>query len=58
LRCRTCAPGLAKAYYLLGLCALNTGDYALAKQHLAKFLELDPNAADAPAARDMLGAIE
>ena len=51
-------PSLAKAYYLLGLCALNSSDYALAKQHLTKFLELDPNAADAPAAREMLAAIE
>ena len=50
-------PGLSKAYYLLGLCALNASDYALAKQHLTKFLELDPDAADAPAAREMLGAI-
>ncbi len=50
--------GLPKAYYLLGLCALNAGDYALARRHLTKFLELDPNAADAPAAREMLGAIE
>jgi tetratricopeptide (TPR) repeat protein len=50
-------PGLPKAYYLLGLCALNASDYALAKQHLTKFLELDPDAADAPAAREMLGAI-
>lgn len=51
-------PGLPKAYYLLGLCALSSGDYAQAKQRLARFLELDPDAADAPTAREMLGAIE
>jgi tetratricopeptide (TPR) repeat protein len=51
-------PSLSKAYYLLGLCALSSGDYAQAKQRLARFLELDPDAADAPTAREMLGAIE
>jgi len=50
-------PGLGKAYYLLGLCALNGGDAEQAKQHLTKFLELDPDAAEAATAREMLGAI-
>lgn len=50
-------PGLGKAYYLLGLCALSSGDTALAKQHLGKFLELDPEAPEAATAREMLGAI-
>jgi tetratricopeptide (TPR) repeat protein len=50
-------PSLGKAYYLLGLCALNSGDTDRAKQHLAKFLELDPDAAEAATAREMLGAL-
>jgi tetratricopeptide (TPR) repeat protein len=51
-------PGLGKAHYLLGLCALSAGDYPQAKQHLTRFLELDPDAAEAATAREMLGAIE
>lgn len=51
-------PSLGKAHYLLGLCALNNGNTEQAKQHLAKFLELDPDAAEAATAREMLGAIE
>lgn len=50
-------PSLAKAHYLLGLCALSTGDTAQAKQHLAKFLEMEPDAPDAATAREMLGAL-
>lgn len=50
-------PSLGKAHYLLGLCALNDGNTEQAKQHLAKFLELDPDAAEAATAREMLGAL-
>lgn len=51
-------PGQGWAHYLLGLCALNSGDTAQAKQHLAKFLELSPEAAEAATAREMLGALK
>lgn len=47
-------PEHAKAHYYLGLSAVNTGDNALAKQHLSKFVELAPEDPDAAAAKEMI----
>lgn len=47
-------PKRAKVYYFLGLIAVNDGDNATAKRHLAKFVELDPNDADASTAKEMI----
>lgn len=51
-------PDLAKAHYLLGLCEVNAGNNEAAQRHLSRFLELEPDAPDAEAARQMLSAIE
>ena len=45
----------AKVYYFLGLIAVNDGDNATAKQHLAKFVELDPEDPEAGTAKEMIG---
>ncbi|MCB1035252.1 MAG: tetratricopeptide repeat protein, partial [Acidobacteria bacterium] len=47
-------PNRAKVYYFLGLIAVNEGNNALAKQHLSKFIELDPADPDASTAKDMI----
>ncbi len=44
-----------KVYYFLGLIAVNEGDNAAAKQHLSKFVELDPEDPDAGSAKEMIG---
>lgn len=51
-------PGHQRVHYMLALCYLNTGDMALAKSSLRKFLELVPDDRDAPSAREMLAALE
>ena len=45
----------AKVYYFLGLIAVNDGENAVAKQHLARFVELDPEDPDAGTAKEMMG---
>lgn len=47
-------PDLAGAHYTLGLALLGQGANAEARQHLERFLELSPDHADAPTARQML----
>ncbi|MCP4900990.1 MAG: tetratricopeptide repeat protein [bacterium] len=47
-------PNLGRAHYLLGMSYFNSGDADAAKSHLNTFLELDPEAEEAPLARDML----
>lgn len=51
-------PEQAKAYYLMGLCLLNGGDAAGAKEHLARFVEMAPDDPDVPAAQEMLGFLQ
>jgi tetratricopeptide (TPR) repeat protein len=51
-------PEIAKAYYLMGLCLLNAGDSAGAKEHLAKFVEMAPDDPDVAAAQGMLEYLE
>lgn len=43
------------SHYQLGLCFVNQGDNAKAKEYLGRFLEIAPNDPQAPAAKDMLG---
>lgn len=50
-------PQRAKAHYMLGLCYVNLGDGAHAKEHLQKFLELAPNDPDAATAKEMLSTM-
>ena len=47
-------PDHAQAHYMLGICAVNSGDNQAAKSHLGKFLELSPEDPEAPTAREML----
>jgi tetratricopeptide (TPR) repeat protein len=47
-------PEQAKAHYLMGLCLLNGGDSAGAKDHLAKFVEMAPDDPDVASAEGML----
>ncbi len=51
-------PGHERVHYMLGLCYLNTGDMALAKSSLQKFLELAPSDRNASSAREMLTTLE
>lgn len=50
-------PGLAKAYYFLGLDHVSKGKNAEAREALQKFLELAPDDPEAATAREMLGYI-
>jgi len=50
-------PGLAKAYYFLGLDHVSKGKNAEARQALEKFIELAPDDPEAATAREMLGYI-
>jgi len=47
-------PDHAEAHYLLGLCLNSAGDYAAAKSHFKRFLELAPDHPSAAAAREIL----
>jgi len=54
----TAQPDLAGAHYLLGLCLNSRGDMTAAAQHLKRFLELEPDHAEAPVAREILSYIK
>ncbi|MCP4201436.1 MAG: tetratricopeptide repeat protein [bacterium] len=47
-------PGHARSHYMLGMCHVNSGDNAKAREHLERFLELAPDDADAASAREMV----
>jgi len=47
-------PNYARAHYMLGLCYVNVGESAKAKEHLEKFVELAPDDPEAATARDMI----
>jgi len=47
-------PNHARAHYMLGLCYINQGDSAKAKDYLSRFLQLAPNDPDAKTAKEML----
>jgi tetratricopeptide (TPR) repeat protein len=50
-------PGHPRAHYMLGLCYVNQGDSAKAREYLAKFIELAPNDPDAKTAKEMLQSL-
>ncbi len=47
-------PDFANAHYYLGMAAFNQNEKALAREHLQKYLELDPNGKEAATAREIL----
>jgi len=51
-------PDFANAHFLLGMSYLNVNDVPRMKEHLKKYLELDPKGKDASAAREMLDAFK
>lgn len=51
-------PDHPQAHYMLGICAINSGDNQAAKDHLGKFLELSPEDPEAPTAKEMLEYLE
>ncbi len=51
-------PDHAKTHYMLGLCYVSEGANAEAKEHLNRFLELDPEDPDAATAQEMLKYVE
>ncbi|MDX1382420.1 MAG: tetratricopeptide repeat protein [Thermoanaerobaculia bacterium] len=51
-------PTQAKAHYLLGMCYVNEGANAQAREHLQKFIDLAPNDPDAALAQEMMGYLE
>jgi len=51
-------PERARAHYRLGLCYVNSGDNAKAREHLQTFVELAPDDSEAAAAREMISFLE
>ena len=51
-------PGFAKTHYMLGMCHVNRGQNADAKQHFETFLAMAPNDPDAATAKEMLNYIK
>ncbi len=47
-------PDFANAHYYLGMAAFNQNEKALAREHLQKYLELDPNGKEAATAKEIL----
>ena len=47
-------PDFALAHFWLGMTAFNQNKKALAKTHLEKYLELEPNGAEAATAKEIL----
>jgi len=51
-------PNFSRAYYHLGIIAMQNGDNAAARGHFQKYLDLDPKGADADVAREALKALK
>ena len=51
-------PTFAKTHYMLGMCHVNRGESADAKQHFETFLAMAPNDPDAATAKEMLNYIK
>ena len=51
-------PDHAESHYLMGLCCNSSGDFATAKLHFTKYLEIAPDGEMAPTAREILGYLE
>jgi len=50
-------PGHPRAHYMLGLCYVNQGNSAKAREYLSKFIQLAPNDPDAKTAKEMLQSL-
>jgi len=50
-------PGHPRAHYMLGLCYINQGNNAKAREYLSKFVQLAPNDPDAKTAKEMLQSL-
>ena len=48
-------PEMARAHYRLGLAYLSAGELERARNHLTRFIELQPEDPEAATAREMLG---
>jgi Tfp pilus assembly protein PilF len=51
-------PDLAMGHFLLGMVSFNLNKKAAAKEHLEKYLELDPNGKEAPTAKELLPLVK
>jgi Flp pilus assembly protein TadD len=51
-------PDFALAHYYLGLAAMNNKKNAVAKEHLQKYVELDPNGAEVGTAKELLSILK
>ncbi|HEY3123186.1 MAG TPA: tetratricopeptide repeat protein, partial [Thermoanaerobaculia bacterium] len=47
-------PDLAMGHFLLGMVSFNLNKKAAAREHLQKYLELDPNGKEAATAKELL----
>jgi tetratricopeptide (TPR) repeat protein len=47
-------PDMAMGHYLLGMVSFNLNKKAAAKEHLQKYLELDPNGKEAATVKELL----
>lgn len=50
-------PAHARAHYMLGLCYVNQGNSAKAREYLSKFIQLAPSDPDAKTAKEMLQSL-
>ncbi len=50
-------PAHARAHYMLGLCYVNQGNSAKAREYLSKFIQLAPGDPDAKSAKEMLQSL-
>jgi Tfp pilus assembly protein PilF len=51
-------PDFAIAHFWLGMASFNLNKKAAAKEHLEKYLELDPNGAEAATAKEILPLVK
>jgi hypothetical protein len=51
-------PDFANAQFYLGMSAFNLNHKAPAKEHLEKYLELEPNGKEAATAKEILAALK
>jgi len=51
-------PDLAMGHFLLGMVSFNLNKKAAAREHLQKYLDLDPNGKEAATARELLPLVK
>ena len=51
-------PDLAMGHFLLGMVSFNLNKKAAAREHLQKYLELDPNGKEAATAKELLPLVK